>query len=103
PGASPAFSVQLFVSAAVCWRCALSKTVEAYFSNMKLIQVAQIGGPEQLKLAEAPTPTPGPKDALVRIAAAGVNFIDVYFRIGLYKADLPFTPGNEGAGIVEAI
>ena len=70
---------------------------------MKLIQVTEVGGPEQLKLAEAPMPTPGPKEALVRIAAAGVNFIDVYFRIGLYKADLPLTPGNEGAGTVEAV
>ena len=50
-----------------------------------------------------PRPSPGPKQALVRIAASGVNFIDVYFRIGLYKADLPITLGNEGAGIVEAV
>jgi NADPH:quinone reductase len=56
-----------------------------------------------MQLAEVPTPTPGSKQALVRIAAAGVNFIDVYFRIGLYKADLPVTLGNEGAGTVEAI
>jgi NADPH2:quinone reductase len=70
---------------------------------MKRIQVHQPGGPENMQLVEVPTPAPGPKQALVRIAAAGVNFIDVYFRIGLYKADLPITLGNEGAGTVEAV
>jgi NADPH2:quinone reductase len=70
---------------------------------MKLIQIAKLGGPEELKLVDAPIPTPGPKDALVKIEAAGVNFIDVYFRIGLYKTDLPLTPGNEAAGVVEAV
>ena len=70
---------------------------------MKLIQVTQIGGPEELKLADAPTPAPASGEALVRIAATGVNFIDVYFRIGLYKADLPFTPGSEAAGTVESV
>ena len=48
-------------------------------------------------------PAPGPKQALVKIEASGINFIDVYFRTGLYKADLPFTPGSEAAGIVEAV
>jgi NADPH2:quinone reductase len=70
---------------------------------MKMIQVSQIGGPEQLKSVDGPKPAPGPKQALVKIAAAGVNFIDVYHRIGLYKLDLPFTPGLEGAGTVEAV
>lgn len=70
---------------------------------MKAIQVQEHGGPEQLKLVDVPKPSPGPKDALVRIAASGVNFIDLYFRKGLYKADLPFTPGSEAAGTVEAI
>src|SRR5215475_7213412 len=70
---------------------------------MKLIQVAKTGGPEELRLVEAPVPSPGPGQALIKVAAAGVNFIDVYFRIGLYKADLPFTPGNEGAGTVESV
>jgi NADPH2:quinone reductase len=70
---------------------------------MKCIQVAEPGGPENMKLVETPTPQPGPKQALVRIRAAGVNFIDVYFRIGLYKADRPITLGSEGAGTVEAI
>ncbi len=70
---------------------------------MKSIQVKEIGGPEKLELVEIPTPTPGPKQALVKIAASGVNFIDVYFRIGLYKADLPVVLGNEAAGTVEAV
>src|SRR4030095_9227534 len=70
---------------------------------MKAIQVKEPGGPEKLELVEVPKPTPGPKQALVRIAAAGVNFIDVYFRIGLYKADIPIFLRNEGAGVVEAV
>src|SRR5471032_1857499 len=70
---------------------------------MKAIQVREPGGPEKMELVDIPTPQPGPKQALVRIAAAGVNFIDVYFRTGLYKADFPVTLGNEGAGTVEAV
>jgi len=70
---------------------------------MKCIQVKETGGPENMRLVDVPTPAPGPKQALVRIAATGVNFIDVYFRIGLYKADLPVTLGNEAAGTVEAV
>src|ERR1019366_4904687 len=69
---------------------------------MKSIQVREPGGPEKLELVETATPQPGPKQALVRIAASGVNFIDVYFRTGLYKAELPVTLGSEGAGTVEA-
>ena len=70
---------------------------------MKQIQVREPGGPEKMDLLDAPTPQPGPQQALVRIAAAGVNFIDVYFRTALYKAPLPVTLGNEGAGTVEAV
>src|ERR1700722_9567910 len=70
---------------------------------MKAIQVQETGGPEKMQLVELPTPVPGPGEALVRIAAAGVNFIAVYFRTGHYKADLPAGLGNEGAGTVEAI
>jgi NADPH2:quinone reductase len=70
---------------------------------MRTIQVREPGGPEKMELVEVPTPSPGPKQALVRIAASGVNFIDVYFRIGLYKADLPIALGSEAAGTVEAV
>jgi NADPH:quinone reductase len=70
---------------------------------MKAIRVEACGGPEQLKLVDAPTPTPGAGEVLVRVEAAGVNFIDVYFRMGLYKRDLPMPLGEEGAGVVEAI
>jgi NADPH2:quinone reductase len=70
---------------------------------MKLIQISQTGGPEVMHLVDAPIPSPGPQQVLVKVGAMGVNFIDVYFRIGLYKADLPFTPGNEGAGTIEAV
>jgi len=70
---------------------------------MKHIQVSQCGGPEALKLVDSPIPAPAAGQALVKITASGVNFIDVYFRMGLYKADCPFTPGNEGAGTVESV
>src|ERR1035437_5576829 len=70
---------------------------------MKSIQVNVPGGPESLQLVDIPTPRPGPGQALVRIAASGVNFIDIYFRTGLYKADVPIAIGSEGAGTVEAV
>ena len=70
---------------------------------MKAIQVKETGGPEKLELVDIATPSCGPQQALVKIAATGVNFIDVYFRNGLYKADLPATLGSEGAGTVEAV
>src|SRR5437762_1379748 len=70
---------------------------------MKAIQVKQHGGPDVMQVVEIPTPAPGPKQALVKIEVSGVNFIDTYFRTGLYKADLPLTPGNEAAGIVESV
>jgi NADPH2:quinone reductase len=70
---------------------------------MKRIQVVETGGPEKMQVADVPTPVPGPGEALVRIATSGVNFIDVYFRSGLYKADLPVTLGSEAAGTVEAV
>ena len=56
-----------------------------------------------MRLVEVRTPIPGADQALVRIAVSGVNFIDVYFRTGLYKADLPVTLGSEAAGTVEAV
>ena len=70
---------------------------------MRAIRVHNPGGPEALALEEVPVPTPGPGQALVKLEAIGVNFIDCYFRSGLYKAPLPFTPGSEGAGTVSAL
>jgi NADPH2:quinone reductase len=70
---------------------------------MKAIHVREPGGSDKMELVEVPTPRPGPKQALVRIAASGVNFIDVYFRSGLYKANSPIALGSEAAGTVEAI
>ena len=70
---------------------------------MKAIQVKQPGGPEAMELVDLPIPQPKPNEAVVKIAAAGVNFIDVYNREGRYKVPLPFTPGQEGAGVVSAV
>jgi len=70
---------------------------------MNAIQVSQVVGLEVLKLVDLPVPEPKPNEALVQIKAAGVNFIDVYFREGRYPATLPFVPGQEGAGIVTAV
>lgn len=70
---------------------------------MKAIQVKQCGSPEVMEVAEIPKPTPGPKQALVKIEASGINYIDTYFRTGLYKADLPMTLGMEAAGVVESV
>jgi NADPH2:quinone reductase len=70
---------------------------------MRAIRVHEHGGPEVMKLETIADPTPGPGEALVRLEAIGVNFVDVYFRKGLYKTVLPFTPGSEGAGLVVAV
>jgi NADPH2:quinone reductase len=71
---------------------------------MKAIRIHNYGGTEVLQYEDAPAPSPGKGEALVKIAAAGVNFIDIYFRTGLSKApQLPFIPGHEGAGTVVAI
>jgi NADPH2:quinone reductase len=70
---------------------------------MKAIVVPTPGGPEQMKLDDVPAPTPGAAHALVKIEYSGINFIDIYFRQGLYKADLPITLGQEAAGVVTAI
>ncbi len=72
---------------------------------MKAIRVTSFGGPEALKLEEIDRPQPGADQALVRIAAVGINFIDVYRRSGRsgYAPQLPYTPGSEGAGSVEAV
>lgn len=70
---------------------------------MKAIRIHAPGGPEVLVLEDVPEPTPGQGQAAVRLEAAGLNYIDVYFRSGQYKAPMPFTPGLEGAGTVTAI
>ena len=70
---------------------------------MKAIRVHEAGGPEALRLEELPQPRPTAGEALVAIEAAGINYIDVYFRKGLYKAPLPLTLGLEGAGTVVAV
>jgi NADPH2:quinone reductase len=70
---------------------------------MKAIRVNRTGGPEVLEYVEVERPSAGKGQALVRLEAIGVNFIDVYHRTGLYKMPLPFTPGSEGAGVVEAV
>ena len=69
----------------------------------KTIVVETPGGPEAMKLVDRPVGEPGPGEVRLRQSAAGLNFADVYFRTGLYKAPLPFTPGMEGAGVVEAV
>jgi len=70
---------------------------------MKAIRIHAPGGPEALRLDDVPAPTAGPGQAMVKLAACGVNYIDVYFRTGAYKAALPLTLGLEGAGTVTAV
>ena len=70
---------------------------------MKAIQVKQVGGPEAMEVVELPVPQPKANEAVVKLAASGVNFIDVYFREGRYKAPLPLIPGSEGAGTVTGV
>lgn len=68
------------------------------------VRIHETGGPEVLRWEEVDVPAPGPGEAVVRQTAAGLNFIDVYFRTGLYPApSFPATIGNEGAGVVEAV
>ena len=72
---------------------------------MKAILVRQFGGPDVLKLEELPTPKPAARQVLVRVYAAGVNPYDTYMRAGTYavKPPLPYTPGSDGAGVIEAV
>jgi len=70
---------------------------------MKAIRVHQYGDPDVLVLEDVPTPEPGPDQALVRVEAAGINFMDIRQRAGAYPAPLPFTPGVEAAGVVAAL
>src|ERR671928_1257480 len=70
---------------------------------MKAIRVNEHGGPEVLSYEDVQIPEPGPGEARIRLAASGVNYIDVYQRTGTYPMDLPFTLGLEGAGEVEVV
>jgi len=70
---------------------------------MKAIRVHAVGGPEALRLEDVPSPQPPPAHLRIRVAAAGLNFIEIYQRTGLYAVPLPWTPGGEGAGEVEAV
>lgn len=70
---------------------------------MKAIRVHEAGGPEKLMYEDVPKPSPGPGQVLVRVRAIGLNFIDIYHRTGLYKLPLPFIPGSEASGVVEAV
>jgi NADPH2:quinone reductase len=70
---------------------------------MQAIQVSQVGGPEVLTPVDLPVPSPKPNEALVNIKAAGINFIDVYFREGRYPTSLPFVNGQEAAGVVTEV
>lgn len=71
--------------------------------DVHAVVATQAGGPEVLSVVSRPDPTPGPHDALVRVAAAGVNFIDTYRRAGVYPVPFPHVPGSEGAGTVVAV
>jgi NADPH:quinone reductase len=71
--------------------------------NVKAVRVHSTGGPEVLRYEDVPRPSPSEGQALVRVSAVGVNFIEVYQRSGLYPLTLPFIPGSEAAGIVEQV
>jgi len=70
---------------------------------VKAIQIHETGGPEVMRLEEVPDPQPGPEEAVVRLEAIGLNFMEVYQRTGLYRSSPPFTPGGEGVGRVVAV
>lgn len=73
------------------------------FACMNAIQIQTIGGPEVLQVVELPIPVPGPGQVLIRVEAVGVNFIEIYFRKGQYKATMPLVPGTEAAGTIEEL
>src|SRR5260370_2410777 len=70
---------------------------------MHAIEIAETGGPEVLTYVDKPRPSPGPCEVLIKAEASGVNFVDTYFRSGLYPHELPFVLGAEVAGTVAAI
>ena len=69
----------------------------------QMIRFEQTGGPEVLQWVEVDLPEPGPGEVRLRTQAAGLNFIDVYHRTGVYPAQLPSGIGVEGAGVIEAV
>ncbi|MBB1040383.1 MAG: quinone oxidoreductase [Dietzia sp.] len=70
---------------------------------MRAVRISEHGGPDVLESVEVDSPTPGPGEVLVRTTSIGVNYIDTYFREGVYQTALPYIPGSEGAGVVEAV
>ena len=70
---------------------------------MHAIQINEVGGPEVLTWTEVPSPIPGRGEVVIRLTAAGLNYVDTYFRTGLYPSPMPFVPGQEGAGTVELL
>ena len=70
---------------------------------MKAISISEVGGPEVLRLTEIDLPTIAANQALIKVSIAGVNFIDIYHRLGRYPQSLPFTPGVEGVGIISEL
>jgi NADPH2:quinone reductase len=84
----------------------MTRSVESDMSGertMHAIEVAELGGPEVLSYVESSPPSPGAGEVLIKAEAIGVNFIDTYFRSGLYPHELPFVIGAEVAGTVEAV
>ncbi|MDX1436420.1 MAG: quinone oxidoreductase [Anaerolineales bacterium] len=70
---------------------------------MKAIQIYEVGGPEALQYSDVPVPDPGEGEVRIKVAAVGINFIDIYHRKGLYPIQAPFTPGSEASGVVDAL
>jgi NADPH:quinone reductase len=77
--------------------------VQYAYRTMKAIQIQTTGGPEVLQLVDLPIPEPGPGQVLIRVEATGVNFIEIYFRKGVYKSAFPLIPGSEAAGTIEEL
>jgi NADPH2:quinone reductase len=71
--------------------------------TMQAIEATETGGPEILRNVEKPTPSPGPGEVLIKAEAIGVNFVDTYFRSGLYPREVPFVLGAEVGGTVAAV
>src|SRR3954464_10349225 len=70
---------------------------------MRAIRVHETGGPEALSVEDIEAPSPGPGELLIDVEATGVNFIEIYYREGLYPMERPFTPGSEAAGTVRGV